>query len=160
VSQHAGFRRRGALHQWQGRFGPNMTPMVDVVMVILIFFMASTALMGPEWFLKASVQNAAAKATPPKPTDDPFALGPARFVFELTVQEGRTLAKGPGLENATLGRLGERLKAFATEVPPKEALLVLSPAPDVPYQDVVTAHDLCVRAGFERIGLVEPKPVE
>ena len=32
-------RGRTALRQWELRFGPNMTPMVDVVMVILIFFM-------------------------------------------------------------------------------------------------------------------------
>ncbi|MEZ6319152.1 MAG: biopolymer transporter ExbD [Phycisphaerales bacterium] len=49
------FRERGALAVHELHFGPNMTPMVDVVMVILIFFMASTALLGPEWFIRAHV---------------------------------------------------------------------------------------------------------
>ena len=43
------FRRRSALYTWQLQFGPNMTPMVDVVMVILIFFMASATFAGAEW---------------------------------------------------------------------------------------------------------------
>ena len=33
--------------------GPNMTPMVDVVMCILIFFMLGTSLASPELFLKS-----------------------------------------------------------------------------------------------------------
>lgn len=33
-----------------------MTPMVDVVLVILIFFMASTTIAGYEWFLEAGVE--------------------------------------------------------------------------------------------------------
>ena len=50
-----GRRGRGAAH-----FGPNMTPMVDVVMVILIFFMASAAFVGEEWFLFAAIPVQAA----------------------------------------------------------------------------------------------------
>lgn len=32
-----------------------MTPMVDVVMVILVFFMVSAAFLGPEWLLGSLV---------------------------------------------------------------------------------------------------------
>ena len=49
------FRRRAALDVWSMNFGPSMTPMVDVVLVILIFFMASASFVGPEWFLRAAL---------------------------------------------------------------------------------------------------------
>ena len=35
--------------------GPNMTPMVDVVMCILIFFMLASSFVMPELFLKSSM---------------------------------------------------------------------------------------------------------
>src|SRR5215813_7077601 len=56
------FRRRNAQALYDQHYGPNMTPMVDVVMVILIFFMASTAFLGPEWFLKTHLPRAGAHA--------------------------------------------------------------------------------------------------
>ena len=38
--------RQRNIFENRGRFGPNMTPMVDVVLVILIFFMAATTIAG------------------------------------------------------------------------------------------------------------------
>src|SRR5689334_12536027 len=46
--------RRGILKQMAINRGPNMTPMVDVVMCILIFFMLGSSLMLPETFLKSN----------------------------------------------------------------------------------------------------------
>jgi len=43
-----------------------MTPMVDVVMVILIFFMASAAFLGAEWFLKAAIPSKRGAARTPQ----------------------------------------------------------------------------------------------
>jgi biopolymer transport protein ExbD len=53
----AGLRRRSVLGDPGKRSGPMMTPMVDVVLVILIFFMASTTIAGYEWFLQAGVES-------------------------------------------------------------------------------------------------------
>ncbi|MFZ4431104.1 MAG: biopolymer transporter ExbD [Phycisphaerales bacterium] len=55
-----GFRNRSARATHESHYGPNMTPMVDVVMVILIFFMASAAILGPEWFIKSNLPVMAA----------------------------------------------------------------------------------------------------
>lgn len=58
---------RTAWRRYESAFGPNMTPMVDVVMVILVFFMASAAFLGPEWFVKSvlPVQGVAASTGSP-----------------------------------------------------------------------------------------------
>ena len=64
--------RAGALAHWDLHYGPNMTPMVDVVMVILVFFMASTAVLGPEWFLRSAlpVNKPKAAVDPGKPDEE------------------------------------------------------------------------------------------
>ena len=42
--------------------GPNMTPMVDVVMVILIFFMTWMSFVGAEWFLRTALPKQGAQS--------------------------------------------------------------------------------------------------
>lgn len=158
------YRRRGALHQWELHFGPNMTPMVDVVMVILIFFMASTAFLGPEWFLRAHVPPEE-PAAGGQVSDPVFELPEVRLHVRLGVVDGVTYADGFGREGLAL----EAFEALAAEVagdivPPErpgrdlgdtagEPVVVIEPAEDVPYNDVVRAHDACTRAGFRRVAL-------
>ncbi|MEM9372464.1 MAG: biopolymer transporter ExbD [Planctomycetota bacterium] len=52
------FQRQSVLDRAPGSGAPNMTPMVDVTLVILIFFMASATIAGPEWFLRAQLPDA------------------------------------------------------------------------------------------------------
>jgi len=158
------YRRRGALHQWELHFGPNMTPMVDVVMVILIFFMASTAFLGPEWFLKAHVtpEEAAAGA---RITDRRFELPEVQLHVRLRVEGGVTLANAFGREDLAMDELESMAAEVARDIVPEapassdpedaggEPLVIIAPEPDVPYNDVVRAHDACTRAGFRRVAL-------
>jgi biopolymer transport protein ExbD len=143
---------RSALRQWELRFGPNMTPMVDIVMVILIFFMAGTALVGPEWVLRASLPDGRGAARPA--STDPFSLPPARFELLLSVRDGRTVTAGLGLTNASPDDVGLALRRLASDAGNTEVILLIRPAPDVPYRDVVRIHDECERAGITRIGLM------
>ncbi|MEZ6241483.1 MAG: biopolymer transporter ExbD [Phycisphaerales bacterium] len=158
------YRRRGALNQWELHFGPNMTPMVDVVMVILIFFMASTAFLGPEWFLKANMtpeEVASGGRTP----DRRFELPEVRLNVHLRVVDGVTLANAFGREGLTMDDLDALAAEVAKDiVQPEQAgrdpedtsgepLVIIAPESDVPYNDVVRAHDACTRAGFRRVAL-------
>lgn len=158
------FRNRAALHQWELHFGPNMTPMVDVVMVILIFFMASTAFLGPEWFLKAHVTPEEAAGAGHIP-DTRFELPEVRLNVRLGVVDGQTRADAFGREGLTIDELEPlALEVAADIVPPQregrdpenvtgEPLVIIAPGQDVPYNDVVRAHDACTRAGFRRVAL-------
>lgn len=148
----ASLRRRGALDRWELRFGPNMTPMVDVVMVILIFYMAATALIGPEWFLRTALPSvgSGAAAVP----EDPFALPPARFDVRLSRDaEGRTVADGLGA-TMPLDELDAQLATLGRDAGSGGVLILVAPDDDVPYRDVVRVHDACTRAGITRVGLV------
>lgn len=143
------FRRRNALHQWHLHFGPNMTPMVDVVMVILVFFMASTAFIGPEWLLRIGL----AEQTPPESAG--FRLGPADLVVRLSVVEGQVRVDGLGLSGAGL----ESLEAAATQAAASlgsatsQTHMILEPTDVVPYEAVVRAQEIFVSAGFAHVAI-------
>lgn len=143
------FRRRNALHQWHLHFGPNMTPMVDVVMVILVFFMASTAFIGPEWLLRIGL---AEEATPESMG---FRLGPAELVVRLTVVQNVVRVDGLGLAGGAL----DALEAAATQAAASlgsasgQTHIILEPADAVPYDAVVRAQEIFVSSGFAHIAI-------
>lgn len=145
-------RRRDALHTHSLRFGPNMTPMVDVVMVILIFFMAATTFAGDEFFLSAGLVRQTPASTQPR-ADDPFALPPVRLTIALSAADGRTMATGIGLERATPAELAAALAAFTEGTATDRIVLIISAEPNVPYADVVQMHDAATRLGIEKVAL-------
>jgi biopolymer transport protein ExbD len=154
-------RRRDALRQWELHFGPNTTPIADVTLVILVFFMASASVLGPEWFLRAQLPRPAAATTDPapasRPAADPFALPPARFDVALRVgADGATVCDGLGLSGAPLDEGLSRLDLLASQVDPARAVLLVIPAPDVPYADIVRLLDAGARLGFSAAGLADP----
>ena len=148
------FRRRNALAQHDMHYGPNMTPMVDVVMVILVFFMASAVFLGPEWFLRTAIPivtpGAAAPSNPEKKT----------LRIRLTKPESAdagsaALASIDGGEPMPLAQIEAMI---ADEVRSRSAAnltIVVVPTPDAPYESVVAVHEFCQRLGVTRIGIVE-----
>ncbi len=150
-------RRRWAVHQWSLHFGPNMTPMVDVVMVILVFFMASAAFLGPEWMLKSLVPRppaaGAGKAEPAGPNDAP--LPPVRLEITLARDPatGRTLATGVGQTGVVVPDVLDALARFAEGTPKDQIEVLVKPDRDVPYRDVVRVHEGAARTGITRVGV-------
>jgi len=127
-----------------------MTPMVDVVMVILIFFMASASVLGPEWFLKTALPRAQAA-----PLIDPTRQ-PVRLRIELR-REGPspTVASIDGGEAFPLAELPARLSERRAAAEGAELIILVAPQDRVPYDDVVSLHELCFRAGIRKVGLIE-----
>ncbi len=153
------FRRRDARHTHDLHFGPNMTPMVDVVMVILIFFMASATFAGAEWFLKAGIPKEGGAESSKQPGDtDPLALPPARFEVMLVVEGGRTIARGQGVGESDMASLPARLMELAKGVTAEEVVLIIRPEAGVPYADVIRAHDAAAQAGIKKVGVMDVKP--
>lgn len=144
-------RRRGKAS------GPNMTPMVDVVLVILIFFMSATGLAVREQFLRTGLpaqdggpaegaQNAAA----PTRADE---LPASRALLRLERDGPRTIVTGLGMSRVGLHEVAERLEAFARAGASDTIIVIVAAAGDVPYQDVVLVHDACARAGVRNVRL-------
>jgi biopolymer transport protein ExbD len=134
-----------------------MTPMVDVVMVILIFFMASATFAGAEWFLRTGLpKEEVAERTLSGDTGDPFKLPPARFEILLSRSEdGRTVVTGQGLEPMLLDDLGGKLRELAAGTGSEDLVLVIRSNADVPYGDVIRAHSEATGAGIGKIGLMD-----
>jgi biopolymer transport protein ExbD len=160
----SGLRRRRAIDSGAMHFGPNMTPMVDVVMVILVFFMASAAYLGPEWFLSGLVPQIAGPAAGSGPgarqavtgaggTADPLATPTPRFEFEMERGgDGEIIAKAAG----AIGTIQQAADALiATIGPGKDQVEVLiRPGPGVSWGEVVRVTELLRKAGIERVGPV------
>lgn len=143
------FRRRNALHQWHLHFGPNMTPMVDVVMVILVFFMASTAFIGPEWLLRIGL------AEDDAPAGNGFQLGPAELVVRLRVVDGTVRVDGLGLRDAPLESIASAAAQAGTSLGPAadQTRITIEPTDAVPYDAVVRSQAELVSAGFVHIAI-------
>ncbi len=158
-SQRRGLRRRGALDQHTQHFGPNMTPMVDVVMVILVFFMVSAAFVGPEWFLRTLLPQSAAKAASTPTGAGGATLGPLRITLDMKLDPAdptRVRVSGNGLTDATPEAMGQSLKKLTDGLAGEEVLskieVLIAPARSVPYREVVRMHELVSGAGITRVG--------
>ena len=157
-AKHArGQSPRTARAVYESGAGPNMTPMVDVVMVILIFFMASAAILGPEWFVKSSLP---VHAIASEPLTD--ALPPVQLKISLDgdriVLKYQDAAKGGPVSEpitpdraqlaAALRTLRERARSERRDI-----ITLIIPSADTAYERVVSAHEAAVQAGLEPVGI-------
>ncbi len=147
-------KRRGALDMHSMHFGPNMTPMVDVVMVILIFFMVSAAFMGDEWFLRAAIPFESGRGSSVLKPNDPLEIPPDRVEALLeTDGQGGTLVTFLDVNAGSIEQFEERVRAFPRSVETAKLEVVIKAAAAVPYRDVIRAHSALDRAGVVKIGV-------
>ncbi len=154
-------RRRDALHNYTMHFGPNMTPMVDIVMVILIFFMATAAFMGSEWFLKAAIPFEAGRGTNLSKNNDPLAipLKPLDVLMDAGA-DGRTVVTFLELNRASVEEFIARVSQFPRSQATSELEVVIKPMARVPYADVVRVHAACDAAGIYKVGITMPRQTD
>ena len=128
---------------------PNLAPMVDVVMVILIFFMLGASFGLSEGALRTQL---------------PARIGPgggARIAMLPTVQIAILSQDAPpgyqiyvmdqALADNSLGGLGALLDERRQAGADPTGKVLLGADPRVEYQHVISAMDVCVRAGFSNI---------
>lgn len=132
---------------------PDMTPMVDVVMVILIFFMTSTALVGPELLLRARV----APDTRQNPADAPL-IAPAALIIRLEPSPTdfaapTALASGLGLTGVPAPDMIARINSRAADLRAGDIPIIIQSDPRVDYQSVVDIIAALERAGVRDIAL-------
>lgn len=154
-------RRRDALHNYTLHFGPNMTPMVDIVMVILIFFMATAAFMGSEWFLKAAIPFEAGRGTSVNRPNDPLAipLKPLEVMMDANT-DGRTVVTFLELNRVSVEEFIARISQFPRNQTTSELEVVIKPMSRVPYADVVRVHAACDAAGIYKVGITVPRKTD
>lgn len=132
-------------------YGPNLAPMVDVVLVILIFFMASIVFVGPEWFLPAALP--AQQPRNPAESLDPFALPDPTLSVRLEIIDGGPVVSGLGSGSVALGEFEAHARAQLGGANAQSIKIRLSAAAGVTWQHVVTAQDVLTRVGVRQIAI-------
>ena len=140
--------------------GPNMTPLVDIVMVILIFLMLAGNFGGETQFLmsKQGIKKAGGVGRPLKPGEVPDTPLEVRVSnLDPTGNNPGFLATGTGLPpshdiDRVQGWFAAKKKMFnAAGTPTDKILVTLSPTRDVKYKYLIGVYQAALQAGFQKI---------
>ncbi|HTO74466.1 MAG TPA: biopolymer transporter ExbD [Thermoanaerobaculia bacterium] len=123
----------------------NITPLVDVVLVLLIIFMVITPLLQMGYDVKV----------PPKATVDNPHQDPDQLIVSLTAQNKTFLNK----QELTLPQLATQLTSILKNR--RDKTVFFSGDDGATYGDVAKVMDLCRSAGATNIGIVlETVPIQ
>ena len=125
----------------------NLTPLIDVVFLLLIFFMVSTSF----------TKNTQIKLDLPKANVEP--LETKKDVLEISIdKEGRYFVDGKSLVNTSIETLIRMLTPIVQEN--KDISVVISADANTPYQSVVTAMDATSQLGITNLKMATQREAE
>jgi len=116
----------------------NLTPLIDVVFLLLIFFMVSTSF----------TRETQIKLDLPKASVEPLDSKPESLEISID-KEGRFFINGKGLVNESIETLK---KAIAPLIENNSNIaVIISADANTPYQSVVTAMDAASQLGISNL---------
>jgi biopolymer transport protein TolR len=129
----------GGLNQTKSEI--NVTPLIDVLLVLLVLFMIITPLLTKA--LGSDIPKTSEEALPPE-------FSEKQLVLTVT-RDGRFHLNR---EEIGLGQLGSRLHGILVQRGSGERVVFINADDDVPYGTIVQAMDICHGAGAENVGIV------
>lgn len=121
-----------------GELTINITPLIDVVFLLLIFFMVTTSFSRESW-MEVNLPQANAQAPAP----------PTARIDVVVDRDGNYLVNGQPLQN---NRVQTLINALEQETGGnRDLLVVLTADADARHQAVVSAMEGIGRSGFERL---------
>ena len=138
--------------------GPNMTPLVDIVMVILIFLMLAGNFGGESSFLvsKQVIKKSGGNGRPLKPGEVPdtpieIRVGPAGKGEPGFTATGTGLEPTSSPDHVRDWLSSERRKLIAAGNKPDHLLVTISPRADVKYRYLIQVYQAALEAEFEKV---------
>lgn len=132
-------------------FGSSMTPMIDVVFQLLIFFLCTASFAMSEQVLPTTLPPTGAAETfqPPKEVEE---LGIVRIT--LRQQDAGLLIDLNGSSCPDVATLGDRLRQLLTLA---NLPTVLDIGPEVEMGNVVAVYDTCLLVGVRDVHFAAPE---
>ncbi len=138
--------------------GPNMTPLVDVVMVILIFLMLAGSFGANTHYLtsKSVKQGGGAPAEPPPGTipDETFEvpiLIDQSYGFRVRAGDIDTQGQVPD-RDWLIGKFKAKMDKYQKANTPIDNIqVVLAPSVNVKYEQIATVYEAAIAAKFTKI---------
>ncbi|MBV1909487.1 MAG: biopolymer transporter ExbD [Kangiellaceae bacterium] len=125
----------------------NLTPLIDVVFLLLIFFMVSTSF----------TRETQIELELPKASVEPLETKPESLEISVD-KEGRYFVDGKGLVNESIETLMLALKPSIEAN--KEISVIISADANTPYQSVVTAMDATSQLGVVNLKMATQRTKE
>lgn len=134
--------------------GPNMTPLVDIMLVILIFLMMAGSFGRAEHYLTSNIplsQKGLSNAPPPPGwvPDEPLEIrvDPVGDGFRATA--GRIRASDEATLTRQLETMRQQLNRAGTAT--DKIQVVISPARNVQYDHLIRVYEAALNAKFEKV---------
>jgi biopolymer transport protein ExbD len=139
--------------------GPNMTPLVDVVMVILIFLMLAGTFVGNEHFLVSTLPytKAGGGSTAPPPGGFPEDV-PLEIRVDTDASRDGFIARVGQYQATNAQKLQADLvqmrQQFAAQLGKgaDKIQIKISPGGNVKYEHLINVYEAALRAEFTKIG--------
>lgn len=131
--------------QKQEEVNVNLTPLIDVVFLLLIFFMVSTTFT-KETHLEVDLPEARGDAS----------VTEEQIIEILITDQGNYSVNGKPLVNTQAETLRLALKKTAGDS--RDMPLIITADAKTPHQAVVTAMDVSGRLGFEKLSITTREP--
>ena len=123
-----------------------MTPMIDVIFLLLVFFVCTASFQAIEESLPAAISWAGSTAERPV---DPELLDLDQVVVRIRARQGVTAWEVNGRPLASLEEVRDVLEGIAAvqiDLP-----VILDPDPEVPIEAVIDVYDLCRQVRLVRV---------
>ena len=126
----------------------NMTPMIDVTFLLLIFFIVATHFTRTEGLLASKLPEMNPQGAPPPVPPLEVTIDPVTResgAIDVTVDvNGDKLADG-------LDGLDRYLYNLHSSYPPQTTAVFVKPRPNTPWQFVLQAYNLTLRGGYSQV---------
>ena len=144
-------RRPSVYTDRRGPLDVKMTPMIDVVFLLLIFFVWTSSFNVVEYALQSSVSDATAGAATAPPEKPPEEADFHEVVVRIVWSDGQP---GWRINDRPLAKLAEvRTHLDAIFSANQEAPVIIHPDPDTPLNHVIAVYDMTRLIGFEKVSL-------